>query len=304
MILATEWASPGRFCDGRGVAGDGNRAWNIPPRNNAGVPSGEITPLSALAALFQGHEKRSDPVRWALSPNASWLLVQVSSPSNTTYVASTLDGSRSLTRSSPGGSNQFMWMANGQGWFEVVEQRTNWVVRLHRLDSSEFKEVSVELPADSTRYWRKVVAANGSLLAFETHSGGTSRSVDLVQIDLSFDPARLVRDSVALPRPASVSALFVSPDGERLAWHLVFKHSRLSGPRFSRQFPFVDFEKVYNSGLWVSKIDGSQMREVGPVKPHRGISAAGWTPDGQHLGFVYLNLAEEPIQTLWTVSVE
>jgi hypothetical protein len=268
------------------------------------LPSGETTPLTGLDGLFQGHEKRSDPFRWALSPNASWILVQVSSLANTTYVASPLDGSRRLTRSSPGDVNQFMWMRNGQGWFELVHGTTNWTVRLHRLDSPEVKEVSVESSADSTRYSLKGIAANGSLLATESHPGNSPWNVDLVQIDVNSNPAKLMRVSVALPRRTIGFDLFVSPDGERLGWDLEFERSRLSEPRLSRQFPYVDFEKVRTSALWASKIDGRQMREVGHLKLGALIYTAGWTPDGQYFGFGYLTFGEEPFQTYWTVPVE
>jgi hypothetical protein len=267
------------------------------------LPSGKTTPLPGLDALFQGHEKRSNPFRWALSPNSSWVLIQICSPSNSTYLASTLDGSGSLTRSSPGIRNQFMWMRDNQGWFELVEQRTGLAVRLHRLDTSEFKEISVTLPPRSSRYWLEAVTANGSLLAIGSQSGNLSGIVELVQIDLSSNPARLMRLPATLPRRANLLDLFVSPDGERLGWLLSFERSRLSEPRFAGQFPFVDFAKVYTSALWASKIDGSQMREVGHLKLGASISLAGWTPDGQHFDFGYMNLAEEQFQ-LWTVPVE
>jgi hypothetical protein len=269
------------------------------------LASGKTTPFTGLDALFQGHEKRSNPFRWALSPNASWVLIQICSPSNSTYFASTLDGSGSLTRSSPGIRNQFMWTRDSQGWFELVEQRTrtNLAVRIHRLDTSQFKEVSVTLPTGSRRYWLEAVAANGSLLAYESQLGDPSRIVELNQIDLSSNPARLMRLPATLPRRAILLDLFVSPDGERLGWLLSFERSRLSKPRLAGQFPFVDFEKVHTSALWVSKIDGSQMREVGHLKLGASISIAGWTPDGQHFDFGYLNLAMEQFQ-LWTVPVE
>jgi CDP-diacylglycerol--glycerol-3-phosphate 3-phosphatidyltransferase len=270
------------------------------------LPSGKTTPLPGLDALFQGHEKRSDTFRWALSPDASWILVQICSPSNSAYLASTLDGSGSLTRSSPGVRNQFMWMRNNQGWFELVEQRTNLAVRLHRLDTSECKEISVTLPprsSSSSRYLLEAVTADGSLLAIESQSGNLSGIVELVQIDLGSNPARLMRLPAALPRRANLLDLFVSPDGERLGWLLSFQRSRLSEPRFAGHFPFVDFEKAHTSALWVSRIDGSEMREVGHLKLRASISIAGWTPDGQNFDFGYLNLAEDQFQ-LWTVPVE
>ena len=127
-----------------------------------------------------------------------------------------------------------------------------------------------------------------------------SSRIDLFQIDLNSNPARLTRVSVSLPRKAYLSDLFVSPDGERLGWHLWFERSRLSKPRFSKQFPYVDFEKIQTSALWVSKIDGSRMREIGRLKLGSLISNAGWMPDGQHFDFGYLNLAGDPSQTLWT----
>jgi hypothetical protein len=264
------------------------------------LPSGKTTSLTGLDALFQGHEKRSDVVRWSLSPEASWILVQVSLRTNTTYLASSLDGSQIPTRSSPGFPNEFTWMRNGEGWFELVGQRTNWAVRLHRLDSPEFKEISVKLPAGSTRYWIKGVAANGSVLVTGTQPRKFPRIVDLFQIDLNSNPARLARVSVLLPRRANLFDLFVSPDGERLGWHLGFERSRLSEPRFSKQFPYVDFEKVHTSALWVSKIDGSQMREIGRLKRGSLISNAGWMPDSRHFDFGYLNIAGDPSQTFWT----
>jgi hypothetical protein len=77
------------------------------------------------------------------------------------------------------------------------------------------------------------------------------------------------------PSIAAIDDMVVSPRCDHVAWKL-----------FARERPWA--------GLWVSRLDGSDMHEVGGVPITRPLTLTDrlfydiqWRPDGKYLSFVY-----------------
>jgi hypothetical protein len=103
-----------------------------------------------------------------------------------------------------------------------------------------------------------------------------------------------LKSSAQIPTPpqADVSEVRMSPDARRLAWQVrPDRPTLLTGlgeflTPWQRGGPARD-------ALWVSGIDGREMRQIGAIEVERGIdydsnlSLWRWTPDGKHLSFFY-----------------
>jgi hypothetical protein len=107
---------------------------------------------------------------------------------------------------------------------------------------------------------------------------------------------------VRLPVPGGEASVALSPDGERVGW-LVYTGRPFSLieqwlARLNPRFAFGAAPR-YTLNLFVSKRDGTGVREVGrvAVSPQdRSRGALRWTPDGTRLSFVFEG-------ALWTVPV-
>jgi hypothetical protein len=97
----------------------------------------------------------------------------------------------------------------------------------------------------------------------------------------------------AFPSKSAAVAAALSPDGTRIAWLVTGSRSRLPIPVWiARLWPALWRYAAPRSifALWVSRADGSDMREVGEedasTAKRRPCSLA-WTPDGKRLSYLY-----------------
>ena len=90
--------------------------------------------------------------------------------------------------------------------------------------------------------------------------------------------------------PASEQCAALSPYGDRLAWLIIYE-IRPYGPAWmQRILTFLGQHKHKVIGLWVSRLDGSHMHEIGhlPYQPDEEIpQQIRWAPGGKRLSFVY-----------------
>lgn len=95
--------------------------------------------------------------------------------------------------------------------------------------------------------------------------------------------------------------LTISPDGTRVAW--LCKTAPYASPLrtwLHRFLPHVKEDPISTLRLYISPVDGSQMREIGGIEMWdtvRKISDLRWLPGGKRLSFILNN-------TLYTVSAE
>ncbi len=112
---------------------------------------------------------------------------------------------------------------------------------------------------------------------------------------------------VPLPQRDSTEEAVFSPQGDRVAWILTQESDPLSpaAARLHRLLPAFSLQRPPQVSLWVSRIDGSQMHEIGCVPlqtdANEGwrdvIEETAWLPDGKRLSFRHKD-------ALYTVSAD
>jgi len=147
------------------------------------------------------------------------------------------------------------------------------------------------------------VAMNNRLLARDrTGEDASQRVTDRLEIresEIDRDqPAH--KYTIHLPFKGEIVDEQFSSDGSHIVWSLVQKSGNLP-PLYEwihRRIPAFNPPHMSKISLWVSRIDGSQMHEIGyvplrwdynmdaPVQED-GIEFLSWTPNGQRLSFIY-----------------
>ncbi len=108
-----------------------------------------------------------------------------------------------------------------------------------------------------------------------------------------------------LPEEARVQEIAVSPQQKTLLYHLQLKRQPLRLSLAPTGSPKAEIERPAIAALWVSRTDGSEMREIGHLlMPSSGkgfddaqLKQLQWLPDGKRISFVYQD-------TLYVVSTE
>jgi hypothetical protein len=107
------------------------------------------------------------------------------------------------------------------------------------------------------------------------------------------------------PEVSYSSQRVLSPDKDHIAWKVVCRRSSPFLTMLGRVFSRLRSEPRETAEIWVSRLDGSGMREIGHLNLHLGPNSVGektpseirWTPDGKKLSYIYKD-------TLYTVPVE
>ena len=90
--------------------------------------------------------------------------------------------------------------------------------------------------------------------------------------------------------------IYPSPQGDRLAW-LAFYRQKIPHITLERDFPFLRLETRYVVCVWLSRTDGTDLRELGRLQPGDEIHRVAWTPDGKNVSFVFRH-------QIWKLGVE
>lgn len=211
-----------------------------------------------------------------------------------------------------------LWLEDSRRWAEVTYYRDDdgGTVYLHDIDvpnSAEALRFTPLAPGQSAIFWFFGNSPPGSLhlfgKPFDPDVVTTTEEVDEMDLTVSAQP--LHRYRVMFPMPVEVKDIGMSPDGKHIAWTVC---ATQQPPALLKWLLPHRFEPQTTWAIWVSHMDGSEMREIGDVKTEENTSAAstgtsvkayerdeisglGWTPDGKHLSFLYAN-------SLWTVPAE
>jgi hypothetical protein len=109
--------------------------------------------------------------------------------------------------------------------------------------------------------------------------------------------------TVKLPRTAIVLEALVAPDAQSILWVLLEKDASGFARFLSEHFPTTfGSSKASVTSLWISNIQGRDMREIGELSsrgPYPAIEPqlVRWVPGGRSLSFYYDN-------SLWTVPAK
>ena len=256
------------------------------------VVTGEVTARPPASPLLGGPARRTDAFAAKFSPDGRSVLLAAGPPTNTSFVAVTLDGRTRVAWQKPFETFSVGWLPDNRGWLELATQNERTLVRRYSLDSREVKQCFVNLPPFGRLLgWTKDHAA---FVTWDRQRSGRKLGCAWLYPDgNSFIPKTA---AIKLPARAVVREFKLSPDGGRIAW--IFSITR-RWPQFQKTPKPPGFRRVDHvaQSLWISGVDGGGMRELGRLQPRETISGLNWQPDSRSVSFVFQD-------TLWTVAVD
>lgn len=224
------------------------------------------------------------PDTWRVSPNGQWLLW--ANWRTQKWVAAALSGAQHFEWPLHRTTNSFAaaWLRDNRKWVEIVTQAGGTKVWIHAVGPSQPDRYRYLPNLVYTGWLLGITSGNKAVFGIWPHPEkdpqwrGACLSIDL---NASLGPVH--KYLLNFPPRVEFLGIILSPGGNEFAW--VF-HTK------SRHSP----EKI---GLWISRADGSQMKEVGclnydPQTFQHWSDTVAWKPNGSQLSFSWRN-------ALWSV---
>src|SRR5687767_8665760 len=122
--------------------------------------------------------------------------------------------------------------------------------------------------------------------------------IELVSFEFPETNTVMRKFAFRVPRELHESDWTVSPSpgGDRLAW-LAFYRQKMPHVALQRSFPFIEVQPRYVGCVWMSHTDGTEVKEIGRLRPGEEVRRVSWLPNGRHLSFVLR-------ERIWVVPVE
>ncbi len=185
------------------------------------------------------------------------------------------------------------WLPDSRRWLAWSSGHTKQPMRLYSVDAPYSPPVPLAVPTSMT-----------SLL-------GVTPDHRVVQSDAPAPPATATRITIAtfgvypnralvrsvsfpLPMTSQTKELELAPQGDRLAWLLIDSRRSPLVTMLVRLLPSLAARFPPREGIsvWVSRLDGTEMREIGfqqtrmTGKDPNVATDLRWMPDGKHLSFL------------------
>jgi hypothetical protein len=279
------------------------------------VATGEEQILTALTK--QMNQAYGEVHILAVSPNGRWLLWETRGTDEGDAFISTLDGTHSIPWKSKADwpSSGFRgWTSDSQHWAEFgmdwddykVNEELYTSALIYSLDQpGKTKRLRFD-PASRVHYQCAASFAPPNRLLVANppvHSDKplTATEIEIVDSTLADVIAPSHRYKVPVPPGAEVRDIVFSPEGDRVAWMLRFPNQHIWPEFLCRLIPALKASPKVSHAIWVSRIDGSQMHEVGhmevPTAQANAYFELKWVPGGKRLSFIYQD-------TLYTVPAD
>ena len=264
--------------------------------------SGSETPLTRFNAVLNMKES-FDTFRVSLSPDGNWLLWAGFSDrpqSRPVWIAAALDGSRVVTWPRDGSVSfpKIAWMQDNRHWLEIqngeeLRQATGFKARVlfYSLNKPGVRTLPLQVPNWVSGCW---FTPQGHLIVASLVGGAGTNDV----YDFAFPDPQPVR-KITLSLPATdVTECALSAKGGQFAWQLYKVHLTPRANLAERAASLLlRRQAAYTHSVWVSDLDGSNLRQLTPETERVGPSYIHWTPDGQSVGYRYDD-------ALWTVPAQ
>jgi hypothetical protein len=171
------------------------------------------------------------------------------------------------------------WLPDGETF--VLMTRTDAYLYRVRSPGSVQKKAIAPLPDMS---WESFTRPDGTIVVQTSSSYQTTDRVLFHMRQITSDPPRAWTEDVRLPFRCRVLRVEGDDAGRRLLWYLVFEEkpprARFLAPLLRR----LGLSAHSRTGIWVSRMDGSEMREVGHVDDDL-LGSVGWLPGGQYIQY-------------------
>ncbi len=230
------------------------------------------------------------PPQISLSPDRSWLLMQ---SSDLSFYTAVRINENSEVRYRANGPGSAYWTHVGHEWLETSQTRQSSTANLvlHDVDRPKFarqilnRRVGVKRPVIG-------ISAEGCLVSSDTAGNGPVKSARLSLVGIFLGSPAIRSLTVMFPVACEVDTVEISVTGDRLAWVLDYYDVAALSKVLHRVVPATPMRGKRMTGIWVSRCDGSQMREIGSVLSmpnplNDGIGNLAWEPAGTELSFTY-----------------
>ncbi|HZO91816.1 MAG TPA: hypothetical protein VFB38_26095 [Chthonomonadaceae bacterium] len=103
------------------------------------------------------------------------------------------------------------------------------------------------------------------MIAADAQPGSNREKITLFEMGIYPNSMPERKFAVSLPRYAEVTEIVPSPQGDRVAWGLVFHRQPTFRKFLARYFPALKkgLSAELDVSLWISRLDGKEMREIG-----------------------------------------
>lgn len=273
-----------------------------------------------------------------VSPAGDWLLSGVvtdgSLPARPRfYYVCRTDGTRALKQMAGHGFKTAVWLADGRHWIEIYASNgpdASWftfgrpgfsgvhITRLRVFDVDAPGRVrSLDVPATSLlnapptpQYGgRTLLPITADRFLICDRSGTNPQRVTVREIDRT-SPRPIRTHAIMLPEGRGAKQLLFTPRGDRILWRLAeWRRPGWFRELIHRFVPAYTPVGTARMSVWVSRIDGSAMREIGGVNnavPEMRVAGGPmdletgdmlwgppvprylrWAPDGRRISFGY-----------------
>jgi hypothetical protein len=261
------------------------------------IDAGRITPLRTPRLVPVNSTNAADqPI---LSPNGQWVLFRRRrSAVASEWFACSMSGNTTLHWT--GGEGTVVWSTNSRSWIEYVD-RYPPIIRVNYLDGQASERYAVPASIGGSTYplWYD---GHGHVGILTYSSPGMPSHVHTLSLTQPLSAREL---PLALPPEAAISGAQLSPNADHIGWWIAIEHrqpewmvrllsffgghrrpSQTAGSMGSREPPYE------TEGAWISRIDGTDMHEVGRVRAEYapvGLGGVRWCPDGKRLLLMYRN---------------
>lgn len=269
-----------------------SQCWRIDPI------SGDAVRDRRINARIVNEQKRGFTMSldsWQPSPDGKWIACVPGDYSGPSYhTAMTVDGARLVRwprRDNRSPRERLLWSPASTSWVALSDgDGAEWEAR--KLDFISPGRVMRIKPTGQGTDQVLGITTNDKLLVasgIDTHDAGfaSGEPVKLTEIDLLDPRAARPAHPVTVGVGDAVDCISLSCQGDRLAWLIQMK--RRSNPSFlDRTLALLGRHEVDRLSLWVSRTDGSDLREVGRLDVAGvaiGSGALNWAPDGKRVSF-------------------
>jgi hypothetical protein len=226
---------------------------------------------------------------WPLvSPDGRWVVcwrVDLTPPRRKERLcAISLDGSQIvLWPEVSGGIGDYLghgWMPDSRTYFIVFVDK----ILLYRV-STPGKVERRRFPKISPDNRLLTALPDGPLLAGWNSSRQGFAMFQVQQVQIDAQPPTVRTANMRLPPGARVRQVQISPQGDLLAWHLLIDRPPPGSAWMEELLALLHTQPSSRHSLWVSRVDGSAMHEIGYVQDY-DLSAIQWVPGSHRLTFL------------------
>jgi hypothetical protein len=260
-------------------------------RRNIATGAETIQPaLTKLLNAFDGNRVHS-----TVSPDGKWLVC--SSRFGDTLLVE-LNTGRHYTYEGYG-YKSISWMADSRHWVEEEIMNEDETLYLRDVEKPTVTQERV-LPKNSLLHdyhyeyeLGYIQTSDRALLSPWPNDTDKTHQVEFLWCRLPDSAKPVSKVTVRFPDGARCRNISISPNGDRVAWEFHFTQKSPLVAWLHRLIPRVPAEPQQVFAIWVSRLDGGEMHEVGHLLSGKEAedddSAFGldWLPGGKRLSFGY-----------------